>query len=69
MKHLKQNTVFIIMLVLVSTIANAQIDTGRITGHPRLLLLKNEESRITEEIKKDTTWNKVHNSIIEESEA
>jgi hypothetical protein len=65
MKHLKQNTFFIILL-FVSSFANAQIDTNRIMAHPRLLLLKNEESRITSEIKKDTTWNKVHNSIIAE---
>src|SRR5688572_9871920 len=68
MKHLKQHTIFIIILMLASTFAQAQIDTGRIMGHPRLLLLKGEESRILNEIKKDTTWNKVHKSIIDESE-
>jgi hypothetical protein len=68
MKHLKQYTLVIITLMLASTLAKAQIDTGRIKAHPRLLLLKDEESRIIDEIKKDTTWKKVHKSIIDESE-
>src|SRR5687768_11186834 len=68
MKNLKQYTLLVLLLTL-STIGRAQIDTNKITGHPRLLLLKNEEERIAHLIKKDTTWEKVHNSIIEESEA
>jgi hypothetical protein len=68
MKHLKQYTCFVITLMLASSLAKAQIDTGRITAHPRLLLLKGEESRIIDEINNDTTWSKVNNSIIGESE-
>jgi hypothetical protein len=68
MKHLKQHLFFVMVLLLVSPLAIAQIDTSRITGHPRLLLLKDEEERIVDLIKKDTTWKKVHNSIIDESE-
>jgi hypothetical protein len=68
MKHVKQHT-FLIILLIISTITRAQVDTGKITGHPRLLLLKNEEEHIAHLVKKDTTWQKVHNSIIEESEA
>ncbi|MFT3822775.1 MAG: heparinase II/III family protein [Chitinophagaceae bacterium] len=64
-----KNVFSIILTLLLSSVMYAQIDTSKITAHPRLLLLKGEESRILAEIKKDTTWEKVHNSIITESEA
>jgi hypothetical protein len=68
MTHLKQHTLLIILLV-ISTIAKAQIDTGKIPQHPRLLLLKGEEARIVNEIDNDTTWAKVNDAIIDESVA
>lgn len=48
---------------------HSQIDTGKIPGHPRLLLLKGEEDRIRKDINNDAVWMNVHNSIIEESKA
>lgn len=69
MKHLKKNILLGMAILFCMSVAQAQIDTSKIMAHPRLLLLKGEENRILTEIKKDTTWLKVHNAIIKESEA
>jgi hypothetical protein len=68
MKKLKPCILFFALSFLCRFV-QAQVDTGKIMGHPRLLLLQGEENRILNWIQKDTTWHTVHNSIITESEA
>ena len=35
--------------------------------HPRLLLLRGEEKKLLKDIKRDSTWSQIHQSIIEVS--
>lgn len=58
-------------LVSVSFTAFAQqkIDVSKIKGHPRLLLLTGEESRIKNEIRNEKAWADVNYAIIQECNA
>lgn len=42
------------------------VDSTRIPGHPRLLLLKGEEERIKKEIQANAVWKQVHDAILQE---
>jgi hypothetical protein len=44
------------------------IDTSRIMGHPRLLLLKGQEEQIKNNIKAHPLWEKVHADLLNECE-
>src|SRR4051812_19489371 len=67
------NVLFISLLPLLlsSSIAIAQPDylsnNADLPGHPRILMLKGEEAAIKTSLR-DNTWNKVHQSIIEDCE-
>jgi hypothetical protein len=45
------------------------VDTTKFGMHPRLLMLKGEESRIVALIKNDPVWAKVHESVLEQCDS
>lgn len=63
----------IILLCFVSCPTFAQLkylkDVNNITEHPRILLLKGEEKALQQTINTDSTWKKVHQLIIAESDS
>lgn len=71
---MKTNTLlFIFITFFVHNTLFAQkefIDsTFKMTEHPRLLLLKGEEKVLKKQIAKDTLWQKIHSTLLEEADA
>ena len=56
------------LVSLVLLFATFHCFSQNIPGHPRILLLENEETGIWEGIKKDTNWALIHQNIIEEAD-
>lgn len=71
---MKANRIFLNLFVLlfVTLTASAQVDhlgsDVNLPTHPRILMLKGEEAIIKRNIGDDKTWNKVHQSILDESD-
>ena len=64
---------FLVVLLLVQLPSFAQTDSlpfmTELTGHPRLLLLAEEEGGIKRTIGSDKVWNNLHQAILAESDA
>ncbi len=54
-------------LFILSICAFFKAFSQNLPNHPRILLLKNEENIIVENIKNDKNWAKIHQTIIDES--
>lgn len=63
--------IILTLLLLTCSALRAQIsiDSTKIEGHPRLLMLKGEELLIKKEIQADPLWRNVHESILSECDA
>ena len=58
-----------VCLLLVTSSVTAQVDqleATKLPGHPRILLLKGEEATIRQTAGSDTTWEKMHQSVLAE---
>jgi hypothetical protein len=55
-------------LILLSFFAFFKAYSQNLPNHPRILLLKNEENTISENIRNDKNWAKIHQTIIDESD-
>lgn len=55
-------------LILLSFFTFFKAYSQNIPDHPRILLLKNEENAISQNIKNDKNWAKIHQTIIVESD-
>ena len=67
-----KSTLFFISILLVASVTKSQtplIDSTKIGGHPRLLLLKGEEERIKTEIRNNAIWKNVHDAILKECDS
>lgn len=56
-----------IKLFILSFLTFCKLFSQNLPSHPRILLLKNEENTIAENIKKDPNWAKLNQVIIDES--
>lgn len=64
-----KNLIAICFVLLFVVFANAQnINTKDVPTHPRILLLKGQENGIKQTIATNTIWEKVHQSILAESD-
>jgi hypothetical protein len=54
-------------IFILSFLTFFKVFSQNLPSHPRILLLKNEENTIAENIKKDPTWAKLNQVIIDES--
>ncbi len=57
-----------IKLFILSFLTFIKAFSQNLPNHPRILLLKNEENSIVENIKNDKNWAKIHQTIIDESD-
>lgn len=68
----KRSLLFLITVLLVQLTLLAQTDSlgpaAELTGHPRLLLLAEEEGGIKRTIAADKVWNNLHQAILAESD-
>jgi hypothetical protein len=66
----KISSLLIAAIALVSHVLHAQqIDTTKIKGHPRLLLMAGEEKGILAQLKINGAWNVYHEKILHECDA
>lgn len=72
MKKLKSAFTLLVLLFCLASFATAQTDTivanTQPPDHPRILMLKGEEAIIKKNIESDTTWRKIHQAILSESD-
>ncbi len=72
MRKLKPACTTLVLLYCLAAVATAQTDTiGANTqppDHPRIFMLKGEEAIIKKNIESDTTWRKIHQAILSESD-
>ena len=67
MNYLKN--LFFFLFIFSTSIVYAQKDTinlSKLTGHPRILLLKGEEKSIQQSINHSKTWETMHDAILDE---
>ena len=55
-------------LLILSFLTFFKAFSQNLPSHPRILLFKNEENAISENIKNDKNWAKIHQTIIDESD-
>ena len=60
-----------VVVVLFPMVCNAEdyVDaTQKLPSHPRLLLLRGAEKKLMKNVKKDSIWFQVHQSILNEAD-
>ena len=68
---MKKISALALLIVLTSSVycqEPIQADLGRLPGHPRILLLQDEENLIRSAIGDSKVWSRMHDAIINESE-
>jgi len=74
-RSMKKNKIIpyllISVIILTSCSFNSRVYYGehKLPGHPRLLMLKGEETGLTKFIESDTLWLKIHKTILNESDS